>query len=195
MDVPTISIPKEQALAAYKQYRQAVRDNPNNKEDRAIMLGYRALAKGRAIINIVDALRAAGLDEQGRPKLAIGMAHWQYAHLNLRVPLLAFAERNGHMGKLRCVVVPSGTFAGNVKDGWEAPRYSRWRALVPMIPPPIRPASALSNYHILWEAVWEAAPPRDPLLLRHLGGYLYAVLAAWNLTELERAVMGARIVQ
>jgi hypothetical protein len=35
-------------------------------------------------------------------------------------------------------------------------------------------------------------PDRDPYLLRHVGGALYAVLAAWDLTDLERAIMSAR---
>jgi hypothetical protein len=60
---------------------------------------------------------------------------------------------------------------------------------VPLIPPRLRPAGDLSNYHILWEANWQA-PPTDPLLLRHLSGPLYAVLACWDLTPIERAVMG-----
>lgn len=45
---------------------------------------------------------------------------------------------------------------------------------------------------ILWEAEWQAVPPKDPALLRHLGGDLYAVVAVWDLTELERAVLGGR---
>lgn len=36
-------------------------------------------------------------------------------------------------------------------------------------------------------------PPGDPLLLKHLAGTLYAVLAVWDLTELERAVFGGRM--
>jgi hypothetical protein len=35
-------------------------------------------------------------------------------------------------------------------------------------------------------------PPEDPALLKHIGGDLYAVLAVWNLTELERAVLSGR---
>jgi len=32
-------------------------------------------------------------------------------------------------------------------------------------------------------------PPRDPALIRHIRGDLWAVLAVWDLTELERAVL------
>ncbi len=52
---------------------------------------------------------------------------------------------------------------------------------------------------ILWEVKrWSsqritAEPDRDPLLLRQIGGDLYAIMAQWDLTELERLVMRGRI--
>jgi len=52
----------------------------------------------------------------------------------------------------------------------------------------VRPASP-ADYFVLWEAVWQELPPTDPMLLRHPTGHLYAVLAVWDLTEIERAVM------
>lgn len=63
------------------------------------------------------------------------------------------------------------------------------RARVPFIPPQHRPRFRLDRYHLLWDAVWEQALPVDPLLLKHLDGPFYAVLAAWDLTPLEQAVM------
>jgi hypothetical protein len=36
--------------------------------------------------------------------------------------------------------------------------------------------------------------PRDPALLRHVRGDLWAVLATWDLTELERLVLTQRAV-
>jgi hypothetical protein len=41
---------------------------------------------------------------------------------------------------------------------------------------------------------WNEIPARDPALLRHIRGDLWAVLAVWDLTELERAVLGQRSV-
>ena len=35
-------------------------------------------------------------------------------------------------------------------------------------------------------------PRTSRMLLRHLSGQLYAVLAVWDLTELERAVLAGR---
>ena len=74
-----------------------------------------------------------------------------------------------------------------------------WGALVPIVPPRHRPRrnTALRNYHVLWEVddwQWMEAPkpPVDPALLKHLGGDIYAVVATWDLTELERLVLAGR---
>lgn len=72
--------------------------------------------------------------------------------------------------------------------------WARARAVVPLVPLDLRPKRGLANYHVLWEAVWEPAPPVDPMLLRRIGqGDLWVVCAAWDLTEVERAALAARI--
>ena len=67
MNVATIQIPKAKALEAYREYRAAVAENPN-KEDRTCMMGYRAIAQGKSIIDVRQAIHAAGLDELNRPR-------------------------------------------------------------------------------------------------------------------------------
>ena len=69
-------------------------------------------------------------------------------------------------------------------------------ALVPAVPADIRPdVGQLKDWHIPWEVdKWFERsqipePPRDPLLLRKIRGELFQVLAEWDLTEIERAVM------
>ncbi len=59
---------------------------------------------------------------------------------------------------------------------------------------PTRPDCDLSKRVILWEADWQAAPV-DPLLLLPIGGDLYAVEAAWDLSPLERAVISGTRAQ
>jgi len=74
---------------------------------------------------------------------------------------------------------------------------SAWRAMAPIVPPALRPQHALSGYHVLFEAEWSRhSPPApvDPALLKHIGGELYAVVCMWELTELERAVLGGRVL-
>ena len=85
-----------------------------------------------------------------------------------------------------------------------AERMARWDgralgAMVPIVPPRHRPRAntRLSEYHVLWEVddwAWLEAPkpPVDPALLKHLGGDIYAVVATWDLTDLERLVLAGR---
>ena len=71
-----------------------------------------------------------------------------------------------------------------------------WRAetIVPIIPPQHRPKrSRIRGFHVLWEVEqWANIAPHDPALLRHIRGDLWSVVATWDLTELERAVLSAR---
>lgn len=76
---------------------------------------------------------------------------------------------------------------------------SAWSSMVPVVPPKHRPrsGSSLGSYLVLWEVdewTWSTVPPPpgDPALLRHVGGDIYAVVATWNLTELERLVLSGR---
>lgn len=184
MNVPTITMDREAAKDAYREYRQACRDNPS-EADRVVMMGYKAMAKGRAIIDLVQAMAAGGLDKQGRPKLAVGRASWEW------IEYRCYFNGDVHFSRRPWsnypdYIIPPGTFNADSID-----RKKSWQAMVPAIPPSIRPASNLDQYHILWEAEWQVVPPRDPLLLRKLNGNLYVVLAVWDLTELERAVLGA----
>jgi hypothetical protein len=90
------------------------------------------------------------------------------------------------------VTLPAGTFP--TMKGNEIWRYQKHSTLTPIIPPALRPKHNLANYKTLWEVeAWKLEPPRDPMLLKPLGGMLYAVLATWDLTELERAVLRGRV--
>jgi hypothetical protein len=185
MNVPTITMDRDLAKDAYREYRQACRNNPN-EADRVVMMGYKAMAQGRAIINLHDAFVSAGLDDKGRPKLAIARATWEWIRFQFQgwKDVARFEKAPVNQWNNPFYRIPISAFpAERTKEPW--------RAMVPMIPPSIRPASSLNDYHILWEAEWQTTPPRDPLLLKKLNGSLYVVLAVWDLTELERAVLGA----
>jgi hypothetical protein len=66
-----------------------------------------------------------------------------------------------------------------------------------MVPADVRASvtGTLAEYFIPWEVEqWanrriSSRPDRDPYLRKHIGGDLYAVVAEWDLTELERMVM------
>ncbi len=188
MNVPTMTMPIDEAKAAFRQYREAVRENPNSI-DQAIMIGYRALAKGKMIVDLFEAILAGGVNDLGLPMLAAARANWKWVELTRRFRgPFDFEFRKwpeDRAGRRAVIEIPNGTFPV-VPQQRRAPR-----AMVPLIPPQIRPAEGqLGEYTLLWEADWQFAPT-DPMLLKHLSGSLYAVLAVWDLTPLERSVLGA----
>ena len=189
MELATIEMPKAEARKAFLEYRRAVRER-HNAEDEMIMRGYRALSQGHQVINLLDVMKAGGEDDLGRPRLAIARADEK------RVVMHRWADGRFQMGPdvrgsvrspSRLFNFPVDTMPREIN-----PRTRQWQyaAIVPSVPPQYRPKADLSNYHILWEAEWTRAAPRDPALLKHAGGWIYVVLAVWDLTPLEQAVLG-----
>jgi hypothetical protein len=198
MDVTTIEMPRHTARAAFEQYRQAVK-NPTHpeweKEDAELARAYKAISRCAKVINLLDVMKVAGSRHDSFPKFAIARADcptcccaiyrngqttfYGYDHF-------AFGSRNKPSLTTH---FPDATFRAWTGGEW---RYIA-QTLVPIIPPALRPKHKLSGYHILWEVEeWKRVAPRDPMLLKRLGGWLYAVLAVWDLTDLERAVLGMR---
>lgn len=195
MNVATITMTKEAALKKLAAYRASAQRGIDKEYDAAYQ-GYKALAKGTALLHIEDVIRAGGLDETHRPRLAVCRASarevmfrwpWEDNRASFSVvPRPSWAERH---------------FVRVDMQRWHniGSKYHSIEgyALVPMIPADVRPKGNLDRFHVLWEVPrWAdtsaTTPPRDPYLLRHLGGALYAVVAAWDLSDLERAVMEGR---
>jgi hypothetical protein len=204
MNVATITMPADEARQKFDEYRAALAGREETDEDRGILMGYQALAKGRAVLDLHAVFRACPPDAQGRPALAVARAHWKRCFLRLeRDGSARFGQtRNDMLGYRRpawhrYAMLPAGTVPTPLRphDGRAAgSRHAiDLAALVPIIPPNLRPARALERYCVLFEAEWGPVPPVDPLLIRHLHGSLYAVLAAWALTPLERAVLAGRL--
>ncbi len=204
MDLPTITMPRDEALAAFEDYSAAVRRR-HQDEDAQVARGYQALAEGHALLDLQRALREGGMQEvtirrrgwssprtMVLPRLAVCRATARTCQLELRwdgsAVFSADAMRRPRITQgvtPDCVVVPPDTFPHN-----DSSRSAT--AIVPLVPPGLRPARGLAGYHILWEAEWDVTAPLDPALLKHLGGNLWAVMAEWDLTELERAVLIGR---
>jgi len=204
MDITTLEMPVEEAKRLFDEYRAlGVRATA---EDEAIMTAYAEIAKGHPLIDVRRAIADGGHDDLGRPLLAFGRADEQeiMCHrvagwdgrgyigngvLRMFPTVLSRTREFGSISASRRVDVPAGALGG-----WP-PLKGQWFAMMPIIPPALRPTSRLLNYHILWEAEWRSSsalprPPRDPALLRHITGDLYAVLGVWDLTDVERAVLG-----
>lgn len=192
MNVATIKMPGYEARKKRAEYLRAMRGE-HTKQDEALKNAFRELAHGRQILDLHHVLRTAGTDDQRRPRLAIARAsdetvwfngsRWhEYSRMWYFGPYRSVSEHETRIN----VFLPRDVYPDRAID---APAL---RAVVPMIPPDIRPPKdKLDDYHILWEAEWEEMP-KDPMLLKHVGANLYTVVATWNLTKLEQAVLRDR---
>ena len=194
MNVPTIEMTKEAAMAkleACKTYLNKRHDD----EFAAAAKGYEALVAGTPLVNLQEIFTRDILDDEGLPRLAIARADRKQVELNVFRNSIQF---DTSVDYTRDQLLHTFSGVGHSKPGWghDKRRYS----LVPMVPPEHMPCarSGLKKFHILWEVEqWHetsrlAVPDRDPLLLKHIIGELYAVVASWDLTDLERAIMTGR---
>lgn len=209
MQLATIDMPVDEAQRLFEEYRGAVRER-HDEEDEQIMRGYKTLARGQQVLNLPQTIRAAGVDlirvrprwrgGQARdvtvPRLAVSRANrttvWTYG-IDESGRCVLQTKRDPHINNRFDVMrFPTGTFEAGTQDEWGS--TPRIRAVVPNVPPRLRPRAGLGNFHVLFEAEWglDPEPPVDPALLRHIGGDLYAVIAVWDLTDLERAVLAGR---
>lgn len=204
MNVPTIEMPAEQARAKLKAYRRQLHKRAD-EEYSAAAAGYQALADGHRLINLQDVFRNVPFDDQERPRMAIARAdrkqvrfHWASRSTRASFDTEAQSPTRGPANQWPTLV--RWVDLGRTHDGdtyWGIEGF----ALVPMVPADVRDQVGrcnLRNLFVLWEVEQWAdrsirpQPDRDPYLLKHVGGDLYAVLAEWDLTDLERAVMAGR---
>jgi hypothetical protein len=199
MNVELIKMDKDVAKAKLVAYRKAIAARLHSKaataatkEYEAIENAYRVAAKGLPLIELSKAMAMGGWDEQGRPRFAVGRANGKRVMCDVNESELRFWSpgatawtRNFGRREFRLSGMPARP-TPNVG-------YRTLTAITPLVPPDVlpRPDTDLSKRVILWEADWKAAPV-DPLLLLPIGGDLYAVEAAWDLTPLERAVISGR---
>ena len=217
-DIERIGAPqisRQDARKAFLEYKAAVLTaaNPDErKEYEGLWRGYKAIAAGQQVLDLQQTMAAAGVqDDTLFPRLAIVRADARICRCSLHTDGSATfwddRVRFSVRSPKRRVRLPPNTFQRFTVDWLNGVtrRYrlggilerERWSseatALVPIVPPHLHPRAALTNYHILWDAVWTPAPPADPLLLRHLAGSLYAIVAHWDLTPLEQAVLRGRL--
>lgn len=187
-----------QARTKYLEYRRAIRESTDplqkDTDDAILMRSYRAIARGRRVLHLQQVMNETGLRTDWLPKLAIARADAAHCTVIMRWHggAVFYSERSPDTWRTarttsRTRVFPEGTFqrrpSRDEHRGW---------CVAPSIPPWARPRHKLENYHLLWEAAWQTVPV-DPMLLQHVGGEMFAVLAQWDLTPLERAVLRGRL--
>ncbi len=189
MELKTLDENLPEARRKYLEYRAACKENLN-ATDVALKNAYREVAKGTQVFSLLEVLREAGLDEDRRPRLAFAQANAEFCFCEVQwtgAAKLRWVDDNWTTARRHCRKFEEGFFP---RLGSSYEPTVRGRAIMPSIPPELRPPQrALHRYHILWDAVWTPDPPVDPVLCKHLGKDLYAVVAVWDLTDLERAVL------
>src|SRR3990170_853626 len=161
MELQTIEMPVDEAKQAFREYRHAIRSAKTavvNSEDAQIARCYKALAEGRQVINIMEAFEQAGEDDKGLPRLAIARAdetrimvrqhNWRTEVEMGPEDLVGYRRANAAI-QGRLFVIPCSD-----RDRRREDMY----AIVPNIPPALRPPHSLQNNHLLWEPRWERRP-------------------------------------
>ena len=191
METDQIVLDRLEARKLWRKYQE--HRHWSEPIDQEIARTYRAIAQGRVVVKALSSIIRAGVNSDGYPKLAICRADAERCYLSYygRGAARMASKPWVQDRETRCFIdFPEGTFPRPPETG----RWARREAIVPLVPIDLRPKRGLANYHILWEAIWQNVPPVDPLLLRRVGpGDLWIVVAAWDLTEVEQAVLAARI--
>jgi hypothetical protein len=183
MKVERLKMDPEKARELWRQYQAHVAGQ--TKADQEIAAVYKRLAQGRTVIRALESIRAAGTTEEGYPRLAIARADEKQVSVRLNPHSTEWTFTPDYPVRATSRVL-------TIRDVPPPKDYARICTDVPLIPVHLRPRRGLQSYHILFEADWREYPI-DPCLLRRFGADAWIVVAAWDLTTVERAVMANRL--
>lgn len=209
MNISLIEMEPEAADVKLKAYKKAlgrmkgkkVAEEVQTQYEQAIA-GYKALKKGTPLIDLEDVFQRVPFDEKGRPKIAIGRAdrkiiefRWENSK-SIRFQPQGISS-NWPVDTIQLTLSFRPETAISKTDLTTGYKYTYdGYAQVPLVPADVRPErGVLKDWFILWEVEkWvdnrnQIMPDKDPYLLKHIGGTLYAVIAEWDLTSLEKAIM------
>ena len=196
--VKEFNIPKEKALTAWKEYLELLKTR-DDEGAKVLKQAYYHASKGRKIIDIYQAMQSAGVNKEGWPNLAICRADGRECIFRRRTKGAGLFHheplRRWEAGNRNSVSLPEGCFMDLPVADWQNHEQNQRYATIPTIPAKYYPQGTLERYYVLWEVEqwYEKSqipiPPIDPFLLKRLSPNLFVVLAEWDLTPLERAVI------
>lgn len=202
-NIKPIVLARDKAREEWKKYVELCKKN--KLEYLQDLKGvYYYLKQERKIIDIFEAFKKTGLNENFEPKLAICKATESTCYFekgsNGTGDFKHYQsgwKRNNKKDYMFIVSIPQKTFQEfPLKQGstWEIAEPKIIRTKVLIIPAKAIPKGVdLSKCFILWEVnKWEDIP-KDPFLLKRITRNLFVVLSSWNLTKLEQAVIRGRL--
>ncbi|HDN05540.1 MAG TPA: hypothetical protein ENF90_00920 [Candidatus Bathyarchaeota archaeon] len=209
MKLQQLVVPKEKIEKELEAFRQLIRNRKQqlltqiHKDLRRI---YGHMYHGGKVIDVYESFRKAGLNEDGDPRLAIARADGVFCYCVKRddgsavysIQRFKWDATYSWYSPRKCygeIMLPKGTF-NFPKDSYGHVRRQHIQCPVPIVPTTILAdlRYALRNYHIIWEvSEWKPTPPKDPILVKMVTPNIALVLATWNLTRLERAVIMGRL--
>ena len=199
-------MPRKQAKIFYQDYLGAVKTRKEAyvKELKQV---YYHLSKGNKVLDIYEVFKKSGVNEMGEPKLAIARADSRSVEFNKRD--LGAGRFEGRTDTYN-VDLPTRTFpkwktkinkeeAGYFENQYteKGERYilrNKISTKVPIVPAHLLPEGELDNYFVLWEvSEWSEMPVyNDPFLLKRINANAFVVLAEWDLTPVEQAIIRGR---
>ena len=204
MDAPKITISKEKAKEIYGDYLEIVKTR-KEKYLQELKQVYYYLSQGHKVLDIYEVFKKSGVNKEGEPKLAICRADAPKCVFHKRdLGSGYFSENVGWsdktMGARFDVNLPSNTFSEwkteMFKEDWQdeaKPRIIRREIQTKTVicPAHLLPEGKLENYYLLWEVdKWDEMPiVRDPFLLKRVNSNAFIILAEWDLTAVEQAVI------
>lgn len=204
MKTPIITMPAEQAEEHYKEYLELVKVR-KEKYLEDLKKTYYHLSKEHKVLDIIEVFKNGGVDEKGEPKLGIAPANAKAIMFEKGSMGSGTFTEHGKWSRAAKsdVQLPTGTFPifleeknGRVPSWGEGSERANVEAKVPIIPAHIMPEGDLKNYYILFEVTEGWSLPQtatfkkgDPYLLKRINNNAFAVLAEWDVTELEAAVL------
>lgn len=195
MNIEEFAMIKKDAKPLWKEYTAACKKNPKDKFLKDMKAVYNQLKCGRKVIDIYKVFERATINHKFEPKLAIALATNKTVYLRYYKTGRASFRPDRWGRSKEILILPEGIFPKIPDSNFQQyENHKEFEAPVPAIPASIRPKGNLDEYYVLWEVEeWKPIPPKDPYLLRRLTNNMFVVVAAWNLTELERSVMRGRV--
>lgn len=200
---------EKEASELYKEYAEQIKERGDNAEKylKDLKQTYYHLSQGRKVLDIFEVFKNCDKFDNGEPKLAIARADAKkiYLHKERMGAGRFMPSESKWQEKMSDVALPSSTFnewssAPVPEDAtdWQKRNPGLERAIiqtkVPLVPAHILPSGSLDNYYILFEvAEWTEIPAPavagDPYLLKRINANAFVVLAEWDVSPVELAVL------